>query len=344
LGKRIDGAFGPRLHWEPNFMADTEDKPATAPSLPAADASPDDIAKYAEDIFSAEEAAADEAGQSDAGAADTGSPEPGEEGQEPEPTAEQQEKKPADKAADEASYEVVVDGQPSKVTLGELRAGYQRQQDYSRKTAEVASERRAAMAERQQLAAHARAYADALATVDPVIAEGDKTDWAKLAETDPVTWAAKRELYNQRKMQQRRAIEDAEVAEEAAQAEVVATEHQELVKKLQDWAVPEKRKAMASEIDGFLAEQGYDPAERKALKDHRAILIIRDAIAYRKWTKAQSEGQKKRAAAPPPRTARPQAQADRAGPSANAAALKKRAIASGDPSDIADAAMAILRS
>lgn len=321
-------------------MADIEDKPATAPSPPAADASPDDIAKYAEDIFSAEEAAAAEAGQSDAG--DTEGPEEGVEGQEPEPAAQQQEQKPADAAELDKTYEVVIDGKPEKVTIKEALAGYQRQQDYSRKTAEVANERRAASQERQQLATHARAYAEALATVDPVIAEGDKTDWAKLAETDPVAWAAKREAYNQRKIMQRRALEDAEAAEQAAQAEIVATEHEALVKKLSDWGVPEKRKAMASEIDTFLAEQGYDPAERKALKDHRAILIIRDAIAYRKWTKAQSEGQKKRAAAPPPRTARPQAQADRVGPSANAVALKKRALASGDPSDIADAAMAII--
>lgn len=323
-------------------MADIEDKPATAPSLPAADASPDEIAKYAEDLFSAEEAAGDEPGQSDAGA-DAGGPEQGVEGQEPEPAAEQQEQdKPGDKGQDEAKYEVVVDGQPSKVTLGELRAGYQRQQDYSRKTAEVANERRAASQERQQLATHARAYAEALATVDPVIAEGDRTDWAKLAETDPVAWAAKRELYNQRKIMQRRAMEDAEAADEAAQAEIVATEHEALVKKLPDWSVPEKRKAIATEIDAYLSTQDYTPEERKALKDHRAILIVRKAIAYDKWTKAQSDAQKKRAAAPPPRTARPQAQADRAGPTAKAAALRNRAIASGDPSDIADAAMAIL--
>src|SRR5262245_38393081 len=81
----------------------------------------------------------------------------------------------------EPLHDVTVDGRTQRVTLDELRRGYSRQQDYSRKTAALAEQRRAAETERARLKGALDAFIQDSEMVDPVLADAARTDWEKLA-------------------------------------------------------------------------------------------------------------------------------------------------------------------
>lgn len=309
---------------------------AAAPPKLADNASPDDVASYADALFSSEAPPAEAGGQSQEG------PEGENQADRPpaDPPADKQDQ-PADAQA-EPKFKVKIDGVETEVTADELRRGYQRQQDYSRKTAEVANERRAIQSERKRLGDAAAFYLQQAQLLDPILAKDDKY-FAELAQKDPAQWVIEKQEHATRVRAFQQAQADAQFAQEQEEIDRINREHRALEEKLPEWKDPDKRKVIAKEVDDYLASNGFEIDERAALKDHRAIIIIRKAAAYDKWTKAQSEAQKKRVATPPAKAAAPQATGQQnASQSAKAAALKKQADRTGDPRDIAEWADAIL--
>ena len=151
-----------------------------------------------------EQDAADEspASPEDAEALDASHPEETPE----EPGTGEEEAAANDEDAEEASdpmnqlVTIKIDGKEEQVTLKEAIAGYQRQADYSRKTAHAAELRKQVEAEAQQVIAERAQYAQLLGALQQQLQETVQAqpDWEKLYAEDPLEYVRQKDLYRER--------------------------------------------------------------------------------------------------------------------------------------------------
>lgn len=193
--------------------------------------------------------------------------------------------------------EIDIDGQ--KVKLSELRAGYMKDADYRRKTAEVAEAKRQAEAIQQRIAEERNHYANHLDVVLQNLQTqliGDQAALAKLAQENPDEWVRQNAQFQQRyadyqkAVQERQALHQRMSAEqEAQQLEWRKAEREALYQKLPEWKDSAKAKAEQELVAGYLLEAGYKPDELENLFDHRALIVARDAALYRQLKSAKSK-------------------------------------------------------
>ncbi len=158
-------------------------------------------------------------------------PEEEEEGQAEEETEEEVEEEEFDVVAEEdLKYTIKVDGEEIEVGIDELKNGYQRQADYTRKSQALAEQRKeteAILSERQRLEQERQMYANGLQMLreqqSSKLQEFENTDWQTLKDEDPYQYILKRDEYRdaQEKVQnvlQQQAIIQQEQAEEAQKA------------------------------------------------------------------------------------------------------------------------------
>ena len=315
--------------------------PGTAPvETPATPNTPEGIADLAERLFAEEP-------KDKAEAKPEATPEAKQE-------AEQETETPAEEVKAEdtrpewqrTKHKVRVNGSEVEVDYDELAKGYSRTEDYKAKTARLADEKRqieaTTITERKRHADAANFFLQQAQILDPILAAGARMDWTKLAQEDPATYVAQRAVYDQRKLIVQQAERDYAAHKQQAEVKHVQDETSSLIEKWPEWADEKKRPELAKGIRDFLiTEAGYEAEEADTLKDSRAIPIIRDAMAYRNWKKAQSEAAKKRVVEPG-KTAKPGAsREDRQEPSAKIKALQAKAKNSRDPNDAAELAEAI---
>ncbi len=192
---------------------------------------------------------------------------------------------------------VKVDGKEIEVTLGESTRGYQRESDYSRKTMELAEQRKAIEAAKTTAEAHVAALQQVAAqqnallqqTENQLTASYQAEDWATLRATDPAEFAAKQQEYKQYYdgIQQAKqvAISNYQQAEQQQKAyfqeTVLPAEEKALRDAIPEWAdesvmITEKR-----EIAKYLIDVGnFKPEEVGELYDHRSAVLVRKAMLY----------------------------------------------------------------
>jgi len=209
---------------------------------------------------------------------------------------------------------VKVNGVEQDVTLKELRDGYQMEADYRRKTSELAEQRKAFEAERERIASEAtRQFTEAQALTgmleQQLMADYQAVDWSTLRATDPAEFAAKKQEFNERhaqiqgikqnvhfELQQQQAMMSQKQTEQVQK--MLAEESQRLAEAVPEFKDPVKAKAVKAELKDFLRTFGYDDTEIGSIFDHRQVLIIRDAMEYRKLKSKGVEVKNKVATAP----------------------------------------------
>lgn len=218
----------------------------------------------------ASDAAEDEPEQSD-------DPEDGEQSEEPE-DAEDPEEQPE-------LYTVKVAGEEVKVTLDEALKGYSREQDYTRKTQALAEETKA---EKAAIAAARDEYLGKLQTVERIIEANQPRVDQSLRYTNPGEWSAQMQQHQQW-AQQRQAVAseterlNAEQAQEQARerATLASQEAEKLLAALPEWKDPATAKAETEKLREYGQSIGFTEAELDDVLDHRAVRVLRDAMAYR---------------------------------------------------------------
>lgn len=204
-------------------------------------------------------------------------------------------------------YRVKVRGQEIEVPLPELLNGYSRTEDYKAKTAEVAEARRALEAQQAEIQARAQQL-DRLvqqAPLDPVLAEGQRTDWQKLAQEDPAAYVQQKAAYEAR-LQYWNAVEQERqraFAERYQQQLVRANEA--LSENLPEWRDETRRPELQRKIGATLKAYGFTEQELNGIADHRVLQVALDAARYRDSLKAQQSVAEKKAPPQPVRTMRP---------------------------------------
>jgi hypothetical protein len=199
---------------------------------------------------------------------------------------------------EEELYAVTVNGEEVAVSLDELLSGYSRQSDYTRKTQEIATDRKEMEAlqqqynsEVQQIQQERQQYMEALTNVisnhGAELEKFSNIDWNTLRENDPIEYVTTREQYReaQEKVQvmhnqraQAQQIQQAEMNK--AQHQMLQVEKGKLVEAIPEWSDPEKQKELAANLQSYAKGQGFTEEELNSLVDHRSVLVLLKAQKY----------------------------------------------------------------
>jgi len=235
-----------------------------------------------------------------------------EESEEEEAEEAEEESEETEGEEEEELYAVTVNGEEVAVSLDELLSGYSRQSDYTRKTQEIAGDRKEMETLQQQynseiaqIQQERQQYMDALTNVmQGSMGELEKfatVDWNALRENDPIEYVTTREQYReaQEKIQglqneQARAAQTQQAQMQKAQQEMLQVEKGKLVEALPDWGVPDKQKEIATGLQSYAKEQGFTADELDSLIDHRSILVLLKAQKYDQLQKSDVKSKKLR--------------------------------------------------
>jgi hypothetical protein len=206
--------------------------------------------------------------------------------------------------AEKAPLEIEValpDGSTSKVKLDELKNGYLRQSDYTRKTQAHAENVKAFDAQVQQVSQVVKAKLDTLqAELDRLIPSEKSIDWDGLHQRDPAEYVKWKEYFRDLKdKRQAVAQEQAQIQFQAQQraeretAETLKRESEALAKALPVFADPKKGDAAKAELRSYLIGKGYTAEQIAGLSDHRSVTIAWKAAQYDKLQAAKPTVEKR---------------------------------------------------
>jgi len=232
-----------------------------------------------------------------------------EETEEVEGEAEEQEETEVEEEELPQTFKVKAAGEEKDVTLDELIKGYQLGADYTKKTTEVAEQRKAVEAERKAIeeAKYARdTYAQRLQAIEEfIVSQTPNEDLNYLKENDPIGYAVKVAELSEKK-EQLAAIraEQARIAQvqqsETARAmqEKVAQEAQKLTQVLPEFSDPAKGENLRSEIRNYGKSLGFTDEELSSVYDSRHVVTLHKAMMYDKLQKSKPAVTKKVSEAP----------------------------------------------
>jgi hypothetical protein len=252
---------------------------------------------------------------------------------------------------EEPSIEVTLPGgEKATVTLEELKKGYSRTQDYTRKTQALAEERKTLDAELGQIREVRELYGHRLQEAETFLRSQlpPEPDWATLRQENPAEFAAQWAEYQQTRQQiaavqaERQKLEAQRQQDFAKSMEShLAAQRDLLIQKIPEWQDPEVSRKERDELVSFAKELGYDDEEISSVYDHRVLLILRDAYQYRKALKGAEKVKEKTAAAKVVQPGARQAQPSKTARKQTAQA-RQRLARSGNVTDAAAAIFGML--
>ena len=186
-------------------------------------------------------------------------------------------------------YNVRVNGEDLTVDLDELKRGYSRQKDYTKKTQEV-SEKRKAVSEQLQAVESERAhYAQILEGLkqQQLATEQAAPDWDQLRADDPAEYAVQWAEHS-RRASQLQAIQAEQDRVRALQMEETQKKYQEhvksqeklLIEAIPAWSDSEVAAKEKAELIDYGKSIGFTDAELNNVTDHRSVVALRNAMRY----------------------------------------------------------------
>ena len=209
-------------------------------------------------------------------------------------------------------YRVTVDGSEIEVTQDELINGYSRQQDYTRKTQELANQRKTIEQQAQELAQRDAIYAQLLPKMEAQL-QGElvnEPDWDSLYNDDPIAFVREKQLWDEKKeklkaaqAEKQRLQQESYVQQQQLIAQQVQEGQQRLLEIIPEWKNAEvASKEKLAIRDYGINVLGYSPQEMDAIYDYRALLGLRNAWLNSKTVEATKKKPTQKA---PARVARP---------------------------------------
>ena len=230
---------------------------------------------------------------------------PEEEGQAEEETEEEVEEEEFEVVAEEdLKYTIKVDGEELEVGIDELKNGYQRQADYTRKSQALAEQRKETeniQSERMQLEQERQMYANGLQMLQEQqsakLNDFSSVDWENLKQEDPYAYMIKKDEFRdaQEKVQnvaqqQQHVYNEQMQQQQTVKADFVRTEYARLVAALPEWE--DKDSTIKKDVREYAATVGFRADEIDQLADHRSVLVIKKAMEFDKLTKKLSPKKK----------------------------------------------------
>ena len=213
---------------------------------------------------------------------------------------------------DEDGITIEVDGKTVVLSKEELAEAYKnglRQSDYTKKTMEVAEQRKAAQAAIEKAQAERNEYGNNLsklaAQLEGALQEQNAINWQELLNSDPVEYLKQQHLYQQRQAAYQENMRQQSVLKAQADAErnelqkVYLREQQDaLLAKLPEWKDATKAAAEKTALAKYLIDSGLDREAVENIQDHRAVILARKAMLYDQMVSKANAASKKVQAAP----------------------------------------------
>lgn len=192
-------------------------------------------------------------------------------------------------------YTLQVDGEPVEVSLQELKESFTYKSHNTRTAQDLAEQKKKLEPEirarvEQDLAAERAQYQQGLQTLVKALQKlQGEPDWVALRrELEPAQylerkadWEAQRADLEQIKAHEREVAQQAEAAQAKQFHEYRRAEQDKLLAAVPEWADAEKAKAEHAKLIQSAKQYGYSEQEVMSVVDHRALLMLRDAMRYR---------------------------------------------------------------
>ncbi len=227
---------------------------------------------------------------------------------EPEEAEEEVEAVEAVEEQPEATYRVRIGDDEVDLTLEELRLGYMRQGDYTRKTQQVAEGRKQAEAELEALTAQRETYANQLAQLETALNQSEPTQeyWDALQAEDPIEYVKQREALRDRRdalaqvqSEQQRVQQEQYQQLQAQTQERLKQEADKLLDVIPEWRDADVATKQKNAVYTYAQRHlGYSEQELSQIGDHRAVNALRKAYLYDELMKQKPAATKKTKSAP----------------------------------------------
>ena len=185
------------------------------------------------------------------------------------------------------AYTVKVDGEEFEVTLDELRDGYQRQADYTRKSQSLAEQRKAYEANLQAVQNERQQYAQVLEQMSQnqnyELQRFENIDWKELKDDDPMEYMEKRLEYQEAKDRVTQLNNERARVQQQSQQEFnelvtqkVQREAELLAKALPEYSEPGS--TLKTDLRNYALSLGFPANEIDSITDHRVVLVLHKAM------------------------------------------------------------------
>lgn len=196
--------------------------------------------------------------------------------------------------------------------------------------------------ERQELSQRLSQAIQMAQTMDPILAEGAKTDWAAESAKDPIATQQKWFAFQQRAATVQAMVQERDRLQNLQRQTALQNADKALSTSLDFWGDTDKRKTFQSELRTYMKSEGYSEDEIANAADHRAILMARKAMQYDRMMAEQAKISDKKIVPVASKVLRSQAPEDGGGRPAKVTQLLKRAQQSHRTDDQARAILAAL--
>ena len=207
-------------------------------------------------------------------------------------------------------YTVKVDGEEYEVTQDELLNGYQRQQAYTKRSQELAEQRKAFEAEAQQVAQMRDAYAqqlEQLSQYNQQTLSDAEPDWDALAKeySAEELFLYKTKLDQQKEQARQVEAERQVIAQQQAQEQQaqmqqhLAAQREEMLNRIPQWRDEDKRTSEREQVIKYAQQSvGFSPQEIANASDARAIELLYKAWQWDNLQSKKPAAKKKASKAP----------------------------------------------
>lgn len=206
-------------------------------------------------------------------------------------------------------YTVKVDGEEYEVTQDELLNGYQRQQAYTKRSQELAEQRKAFEAEAQQVAQMRDAYAQQLEQLSEQLQQvnDQEPDWNELAKqySAEELFVYKAQLDKQKEQARQVEAEKQAIAQQQAQEQQaqmqqhLAKQREEMLDRIPQWRDEDVRTSEREQIIKYAQQSvGFSPQEIANASDARAIELLYKAWQWDNLQSKKPAAKKKASKAP----------------------------------------------
>jgi hypothetical protein len=184
-------------------------------------------------------------------------------------------------------YRVKVDGEEFEVSLDELRDGYQRQSDYTRKSQSLAEQRKSYEANLQAVQSERQQYSKVLDNISQYqnleVSKLNNIDWAALKEADPMEYMEKRiELQDAKDKTAQLQAEKNRINQQTQNeytnhmGKVLEHEALKLREVLPEYSNPNS--TVKQDLRKYALGLGFSEQDINTISDHRVVLVLHKAM------------------------------------------------------------------
>ena len=211
---------------------------------------------------------------------------------------------------EEQTFTVKAAGEEKEVTLDELKKSYQLGSDYTKKTQEVAEQRKVIEQEAKAIIEARKVkddYAQRLQAVEQFLTGTNDSpeDLAAMKENDPIGYAVKvaemtekKEQLQQVQSERERLAQEQNAVRSDEMQKFVANEAKKLTESLPEFSDKAKGEQIRNEIRNYGKKVGFTDDELSQVYDSRHVLVLHKAAQWDKLQASKSDVKKKVAKAP----------------------------------------------